>query len=78
MAAKPNDVTNEDWEKTWNNSSYVLQPLADVLKNMKKDLGKVSPTDFSTPNHYVALVSELVQIQLIDKVLALLPATVDK
>jgi hypothetical protein len=78
MRFKPKDTTPEEWEKHWNNQTYTLQPLADVLKNIKESLGNIKADDFNTPNHYEKLVYELAQKQMIDKILSLLPDSLDK
>ena len=76
---KPKDIaTIEEWATYWNNQSYTLQPLANVLKEMKSGLGFIKPDDFDTPNHYAKLVAEQCQRQLIDKILDMFPETIDK
>jgi hypothetical protein len=75
---RPSDTTIEKWEEHWENQRYTLEPLAKALIDMKKELGKVRRDDFDIPNHYAKLVSELSQVEMIDRILALLPASVEK
>lgn len=78
MKHKPKDTTPEKWLEHWENAAYTLEPLAKVLIEMKKELGKVKRDDFDTPNHYAKLVSELAQLETIDRILGLLPDSVEK
>lgn len=78
MKHRPKDLTPEEWRKLWDNSSYTLQALANVLIEMDKQLGRIKAEDFKTANHYAQLVSELSQKELIKKILDMLPASVDK
>lgn len=75
---KPKDTTQEKWNEHWQNQGYTLEPLAKALIDMKKELGKVRRDDFDTPNHYAKLVSELAQVEMIDRILAMLPDSVEK
>lgn len=75
---RPSDTTQEKWEEHWNNQGYTLQPLAKALIDMKKDLGSVKRDDFDTPNHYAKLVSELAQVEIINRILSMLPDSVEK
>lgn len=70
---RPNDISREDWDKTWNNSSYILQPLADVLSILIKDLEEIKNDDFDCPNHYAKLAFKEGTKQAFKKVLDWLP-----
>lgn len=78
MKHRPKDQDKAKWEETWANQGYILQPLADTLKEWKTHLGTVKPTDFDTPNHYAKLIYELARQQLLDEIIALLPASVER
>lgn len=78
MQLRPRDTNPEEWRKQWENAAHTLQPLADVLKAWRKELGRIKASDFDTPNHYAKLVAELSQQEMLDRILALLPDSVDK
>lgn len=78
MKHRPKDMEKEKWEEMWKNSHTLLQPLANVLKDMKSGSGQIKSTDFDTPNHYAKLVAELIEAQTINKILELLPDSVSK
>lgn len=78
MKHKPKDTDAVAWKKTWESSSYVLQPLADTLKEWIRERAKLRLGDYETPNHYAKLVHELAQKQILEDVLALLPESLDK
>lgn len=73
MKYKPSDKTAEEWERIWQSSSYVLEPLRKVLEEMKTGLVKVDGEAFDTPNHYAQLVAALAKEKVLDRVIALLP-----
>jgi hypothetical protein len=76
---KPVDVeSQEQWEKDWERSSWVLQPFANALKDMLKGLETIKPDDFDCHNHYARLVAQQMKKQTIDQILAMFPSTVDK
>ena len=70
---KPKDTTNEDFIKTWNNSSYVFEVLYKTLLSIKKDLDNIKRDDFDCPNHYAKLAYNLGQSKMIDSIVAMLP-----
>lgn len=73
MKHRPAGTSKEEWEKTWQNSRHILDPLAATLIEMKRGKGAISKDDFDTPNHYAKLVAELVETQTLDKILEMLP-----
>lgn len=70
---KPKDTSNEDFIKTWNNSSYVFEVLYKTLLSIQKDLDNIKRDDFDCPNHYAKLAYNLGQSKMIDTVVAMLP-----
>ena len=70
---KPVGTTDEEFTKTWNNSSYSLEALYKTLNNLKEDLGNIKKDDFDCPNHYAKLAYNLGQIKMIEFVIDLLP-----
>ena len=70
---KPKDSNNEDFIKTWNNSSYVFEVLYKTLLSIQKDLDNIKRDDFDCPNHYAKLAYNLGQSKMIDSVVAMLP-----
>lgn len=78
MKYKPKDTTDEEWQEAWERSAWVLQPLADVLKDMAKGLDVIKADDFAVPNHYARIVAQQMKKQTLEQVLSLLPSTVEK
>lgn len=70
---KPKDINNEDFIKTWNNSSYVFEVLYKTLLSIQKDLDNIKRDDFDCPNHYAKLAYNAGQSKMIDVVVAMLP-----
>lgn len=70
---KPKDTSNEDFIKTWNNSSYVFEVLYKTLLSIQKDLDNIKRDDFDCPNHYAKLAYNLGQSKMIDTIVAMLP-----
>lgn len=76
--AKPKDISKEKWMEMWNNSHYLLQPLADVIKGLVAELDKVKADDFACPNHYAKLAYQAGGKEKLKLILSLLPDSVDK
>jgi hypothetical protein len=70
---KPKDITNEEFIKVWNNSSYVLESLYKTLVDIDKELNNVKKDDFDCPNHYAKLAYNAGQSRMIELVTSLLP-----
>tara|TARA_R110000822_G_scaffold120579_4_gene254045 strand:- start:297 stop:548 length:252 start_codon:yes stop_codon:yes gene_type:complete len=70
---KPKDITNEEFTKIWNNSSYVLESLYKTLVDIDKELNNVKKDDFDCPNHYAKLAYNAGQSRMIELVTSLLP-----
>lgn len=75
---RPSEVDIDDWKKHWENAAYTLEPLAKALIEMRNELNKIKADDFDCPNHYAKLASQQMQIALINKILEMLPASVEK
>ena len=75
---KPSDATPEEWKTSWENSSYVLQPLADAIKAKLYETGRVKSTDFDIPNHYAKMAYEAGLAEMGQWILDLLPGGVNK
>ncbi len=70
---KPKDVTNEEWQKTWDNSSYALEPLYNTLEYLKQEIANINKDDFDCPNHYAKLMWREGQIKAYNTIIGLLP-----
>ena len=70
---KPKDISNEEFIKLWNNSSYVLESLYKTLLELDKELNTVKKDDFDCPNHYAKLAYNAGQSKMISFVTSLLP-----
>lgn len=70
---KPNDISNEEFTKLWNNSGYVLESLYKTLTDMNKELNSVRKDDFDCPNHYAKLAYNAGQSRVIEQIINLLP-----
>lgn len=70
---KPKDISNEEFIKLWNNSSYILESLYKTLADLDKELNTVKKDDFDCPNHYAKLAYNAGQSKMISFVTALLP-----
>lgn len=75
MKHKPKDVDAEKWKQTWENSHYILEPLAKALQEMIESRTSVNPKDFDCPNHYAKLAYQLGEKSSLEFVLGLLPKT---
>lgn len=74
---KPKDITKEQWEKTWENSSYVLEPFLKALEEMcPKE--KITVEDFKDPSFVEKLVWKQAQRDFLEKIKELLPKSLTK
>lgn len=78
MKHKPKDSTKEEFTKKWEAASTTLQPLCDLLCEMRDQKGHVRHTDFELPNHYGKLIAELAEKDMIDFIISLLPDGCDR
>ena len=74
----PKDTTPEEFKKAWDNASWILQPLCDLLKDRLKNFDKVTEEDLKNPNHYGLLAFRLGKKEEVQYLLSLLPDSVDK
>jgi hypothetical protein len=70
---KPKDISNEEFIKLWNNSTYVLETLYNTLLVMNKELTTTKKDDFDCPNHYAKLAFNLGQSKVIEQIVSMLP-----
>jgi hypothetical protein len=70
---KPDNLSKDEWEKTWNNMQYGLSVLHKTLQELKGSTTKVKPDDFSIPNHYALLAFEAGKRQAYQEVIDMLP-----
>ena len=70
---KPKDISNEEFTKLWNNSTYVLETLYNTLVVLNKELITTKKDDFDCPNHYAKLAYNAGQIKAYDFIVSLLP-----
>jgi hypothetical protein len=70
---KPKDISNEEFTKLWNNSTYVLETLYNTLVVLNKELITTKKDDFDCPNHYAKLAFNLGQTKIIEQIMSMLP-----
>jgi len=70
---KPKDITNEEFIKLWNNSTYVIETLYNTLLVLNKELTSTKKDDFDCPNHYAKLAFNLGQSKIIEQIVTMLP-----
>ena len=70
---KPKDISNEEFIKLWNNSTYVLETLYNTLLVLNKELTTTKKDDFDCPNHYAKLAFNLGQSKIIEQIVTMLP-----
>lgn len=70
---KPKDISNEEFIKLWNNSTYVLETLYNTLLVLNKELTSTKKDDFDCPNHYAKLAFNLGQSKIIEQIVTMLP-----
>jgi len=70
---KPKDISNEEFIKLWNNSTYVLETLYNTLLTLNKELTTTKKDDFDCPNHYAKLAFNLGQSKIIEQIVTMLP-----
>jgi len=70
---KPKDISNEEFIKLWNNSTYVLETLYNTLLTLNKELTTTKKDDFDCPNHYAKLAFNLGQTKIIEQIITMLP-----
>lgn len=75
---RPKGMEKDKFEEMWKNSHPQLQPLADVLKELRDREPSIRPDEFDCPNHYAKLVAELVKKRTLQDILDLLPDSVSK
>lgn len=75
---KPANLTQQQWEAKWEAAADVLEPFAKMLIELKKNCRTVKGDDFSIPNHYQKLVWDLATEQTLQKLLDMMPKSIDK
>lgn len=73
MKKKPQESSKEEWVKTWEGSTYVLTPLAQLLTERLKEKSEVVEGDFDSPNHYAKWAFREGQLRAYRDILDLLP-----
>jgi hypothetical protein len=71
----PKDYKKEEFIKQWENSGLLLSPIAGILEEIIKNKSRLKEEDFSSPNHYELLAFRGGEIELAEKILALLPSS---
>ena len=72
---KPPDATQEEWEKSWNNAGWTLEPLYRTILYMQSENNKVKKDDFECPNHYAKLVYQAGFNAALERIADMLPDT---
>lgn len=70
---KPDDSSNEEFVKVWENSGYALRPLHKLLKELISANNKINKDDFAMPNHYPKLMFQAGENKAYEYILSLLP-----
>ena len=73
LNSKPKDISNEEYIKLCNNSTYVLETLYNTLLVLNKELTSTKKDDFDCPNHYAKLAFNLGQSKIIEQIVTILP-----
>lgn len=73
LSKRPKESTADEFVKAYNNSSYVLEPLAKVLQELILQNDKVNKDDFDCPNHYPKLAFQAGENKAYAFILSLLP-----
>lgn len=73
LSKRPKDSDKDEFIKAWNNSQYVLECLADVLKDLMEQNNKVNKDDFDCPNHYAKLAFQAGENKAYAFILSLMP-----
>ena len=69
---KPKDITQIEWSKLWNNSTYLLEPLYNALVELKgKDA--LTESDLNKPNLHDRLIWNESKKAILNQILAILP-----
>lgn len=72
---KPKDVSQEEFQKVWENIGYSLQALRGAIEEQMKNNNNITPGDFDCPNHYAKLAYQAGENKGLAFVLSLLPET---
>lgn len=70
---RPKGATPEEFTKTWENSSYTLEPLWKTMMQWVAENEKVKKEDFDCPNHYAKLAYQAGFNEALKRVVDLLP-----
>lgn len=70
---RPEYMSKEEFEKSWNNIGYTLQALYTTLYTMKDSLSTVKAEDFDCPNHYAKLAFQAGKQAMLDTIIDMLP-----
>jgi len=73
MKHKPKDSSREEWIETWTNSTYVLTPLYELLKEKVEEKETIKENDFDSPNHYQKWAFREAKRQAYLDIIAILP-----
>ena len=73
LSKRPKDSDKDEFVKAWNNSSYVLEPLALLIQELMDQNNKVNKDDFDCPNHYAKLAFQAGENKAYAFLLSLLP-----
>jgi hypothetical protein len=71
---KPADMTPEEFNRAWDNSGYILEPLALVLKEFISTRRALNEADFASGN-VGSLAFKAGEAAMADKILDLLPSS---
>jgi hypothetical protein len=71
---KPEDMTQEEFNKAWDNAGYILEPLALVLKEFISTRRSLNEADFTSGN-VGQLAFKAGEAAMADKILDLLPSS---
>lgn len=73
MKHKPKDSSRDEWIQSWNNSTYILTPLYELLKEKAQEKENLREEDFDSPNHYQKWAFREAKRQAYLEIMGLLP-----
>jgi hypothetical protein len=72
---RPNEMSKEEFEKSWNNIGYTLSALYKTLSSMKSSTEMVKAEDFSVANHYALMAFQAGKRAAYEEIIGMLPKT---
>lgn len=74
---KPKETKKEEWNQMWANSQHILEPLKEVLMELRGS-DTLTEDQLSHPNLHDKLVWDASKRRIIDQIFYILESTIDK